>query len=146
MREHGLTDNDARLIIYRAFVEKALKGVPRQMMPTVHANYFDPGHEDFRSRNLWSLSNAFTSAFKGLGPLKQYEATAKLGLYMSELKSDAKSSEPRPLIDCGTGRFRLVEGEDEELKEEEIQHASDWGDTEDQIDSMVDEEAAKAAA
>ena len=78
MREHGLTDNDARLIIYRAFVEKALKGVPRQMMPTVHANYFDPGHEDFRSRNLWSLSNAFTSAFKSLGPMKQFEATAKL--------------------------------------------------------------------
>ena len=51
-----------------------------------------------------------------------------------------------PLIDCGTGRFRLVKGEDGELKEEEIQDASDWGDTEDQIDSMVDEEAARAAA
>ena len=81
--------------------------VPRQMMPTVHANYFDPDHEDFRSRNLWSLSNAFTSAFKALGPLKQYEATAKVGLYMSELKTHAKSSESGPLIDCGFGRFRL---------------------------------------
>ena len=113
------------MISDRAFVEKALKGVPRQMMPTVHANYFDPGHEDFRSRNLWSLSNAFTSAFKALGPLKQFEATAKLGLYMSGIKSDAASADVRPLIDCGTGRFRLIKGEDGELKEEEIQDASE---------------------
>ncbi len=146
MREYGLTDNDARLIIYRAFVEKVLKGVPRQLMPAVHANYFDPGHEDFCSRNLWSLSNAFTSAFKSLGPLKQFEATAKLGLYISGIKGDAASTEGRPLIDCGTGRFRLVKGEDGELKEEGIQAASEWGEAEDQIDSMVDEEAAKAAA
>ncbi len=146
MREYGLTDNDARLIIYRAFVEKVLKGVPRQLMPAVHANYFDPGHEDFRSRNLWSLSNAFTSAFKSLGPLKQFEATAKLGLYMSGIKGGAASAEGQPLFDCGTGRFRLIKGEDGELKEDEIQDASEWGDTDDQIDLMVDEEAAKAAA
>jgi len=117
MREHGLTDNHARLIIYRAFVERVLKGVPRQIMPAVHANYFEPGHEDFRSRNLWSLSNAFTSAFKALGPLKQYEATAKLGLYMSELKTDGNSSAPRPLIDCGTGKFRIINDKEGELKE-----------------------------
>lgn len=146
MREYGLTDNDARLIIYRAFVERVLKGVPRQLMPAVHENYFDPAHEDFRSRNLWSLSNAFTSAFKALGPLKQFEATAKLGLYMSGIKSDAPSAEEQPLIDCGTGRFRLVKGEGGELKEEEIQDESEWGDTEDQIDLMVQEEATRAAA
>jgi hypothetical protein len=146
MREYGLTDNDARLIIYRAFVERVLKGVPRQLMPVVHENYFDPGHEDFRSRNLWSLSNAFTSAFKSLGPLKQFEATAKLGLYMSGIKGDAASAERRTLIDSGTGRFRLIKGDDGELKEEEIQDASEWGDTEDQIDSMVQEEVARAAA
>ncbi len=146
MRDYGLTDNDARLIIYRAFVERVLKGVSRQLMPAVHANYFDPNREEFRSRNLWSLSNAFTSAFKSLGPLKQFEATAKLGLYMSGVKAEAANTEERPLIDCGTGRFRLTEGEDGELKEEEIQDASEWGDTEDQIDSMVDEEGARAAA
>lgn len=146
MREFGLTDNDARLIIYRAFVDRVLKGVPRQLMPAVHANYFDPGHEDFRSRNLWSLSNAFTSAFKSLGPLKQFEATAKLGFYLSGIKSEAASAEGQPLIDCDTGRFRLIKGEDSESKEEEIQDTSAWGDTEDQVDSMVQEEAAKATA
>ncbi|MBK9214637.1 MAG: hypothetical protein IPM59_03420 [Chloracidobacterium sp.] len=146
MREFGLTDNDARLIIYRAFVEKALKGVPRQLMPAVHANYFDPAHEDFRLRNLWSLSNAFTSAFKTLGPMKQFEAAAKLGPYMSGIKCEGDAIERRPLVDCGTGSFRLVKGEDGELKEEEIQDASEWGDSDDQIDSLVDEEAARAAA
>lgn len=146
MREHGLTDNDARLIIYRAFVEKALKGVTRQMMPTVHANYFEPAHEDFRQRNLWSLSNAFTSAFKSLAPLKQFEATAKLGLYMSKIKSGDEMNRP-PLIDCGTGRFRLVKDEDGNLKEEETQDApEECGGADYQNDLMVDEEAANAVA
>jgi hypothetical protein len=148
MRQYGLTDNDARLIIYRAFVDRLLKGVPRQLMTAVHANYFDPGYADFQSRNLWSLSNAFTSAFRSLGPLKQFEATAKLGPYISRIKEDrgAKAGD-LPLIDCGTGRFRLIKAEVPELKEEEIQDASDYSnDTEDQMDSIVHEEAAKAAA
>src|SRR3954451_2888454 len=33
MRSFRLTDNDARLMIYGAFMEKAIKGVPRHMMP-----------------------------------------------------------------------------------------------------------------
>lgn len=146
MRAYGLTDNDARLIIYRAFVERVLKGVPRQLMPAVHANYFAPEHENFRSRNLWSLSNAFTSAFKSLAPLKQFEATAKLGLYMSGIRDEAAGIDTRPLIDCGTGRFRLIKGENGELKEEEIGGAPESGYADDQIDSMVDEEVARAAA
>ena len=128
-----------------ALLSKRLS-IPRQMMPAVHANYFEPAYEDFRSRNLWSLSNAFTSAFKTLGPMKQFEAAAKLGPYMSGIKSDGDAVERRPLVDCGTGRFRLIKGEDGELKEEEIQDASEWGDTENQTDSVVDVEAARAAA
>ena len=29
----------------------------------------EPKHDDFRPRTLWSLSNAFTSAFKELDPI-----------------------------------------------------------------------------
>ena len=29
---------------------------------------------------MWSLSNAFTSAFKKLDPIPQFKATAKLGI------------------------------------------------------------------
>ncbi|HMM81523.1 MAG TPA: hypothetical protein PKC65_16035 [Pyrinomonadaceae bacterium] len=85
MRRFGLSDNDARLLIYRAFMEKAMKGISRSLMPLVHDYYFEPHHNEFAPRNLWSLSNAFTSAFKGLGPLKRFEATAKLGRFLGEV-------------------------------------------------------------
>lgn len=84
MRDFGLTDNDARLFIYRAFLERAVKGAPRNIMSAVHDNYFNPKLEEFRPRNLWSLSNAFTSAFKELAPMKQFEVTARLGSFLTE--------------------------------------------------------------
>jgi hypothetical protein len=31
---------------------------------------------------MWSLSNAFTSAFKELDPIPQFKATAKLGAFL----------------------------------------------------------------
>lgn len=83
MTEFGLSDNDAKLFIYRAFLDRALKGVPKNLMYVVHDNYFNPDHEAFMSRNLWSLSNAFTTAFKKLTPMKQYEVTARLGSFIA---------------------------------------------------------------
>jgi hypothetical protein len=44
-----------------------------------------PEHEDFRPRTMWSLSNAFTSAFKELDPIPQFKATAKLGPYLERV-------------------------------------------------------------
>ena len=44
----------------------------------------EPRYEDFRPRTLWSLSNAFTSAFKELDPIPQFKATAKLGAFLEE--------------------------------------------------------------
>jgi hypothetical protein len=44
--------------------------------------YFEPKHEDFRPRTIWSLSNAFTSTFKELDPIPQFKATAKLGEFL----------------------------------------------------------------
>ncbi len=83
MRDLGLTDNDARLFIYRAFLEQAVRGAPRSLMSAVHGHYFSPTEEAFKSRTMWSLSNAFTSAFKTLAPTKQFEITARLGSYLS---------------------------------------------------------------
>lgn len=83
MQKLMLTDNDARLLIYQAFIDGGIKGLPRVLMPTVHGNYFEPEHDAFNPRSLWSLSNAFTSAFKSLTPIKRFEATAKLGSFMS---------------------------------------------------------------
>jgi hypothetical protein len=52
------------------------------LLHTVHDLYFDPQYEEFRPRTIWSLSNAFTSAFKELDPIPQFKATAKLGKFL----------------------------------------------------------------
>jgi hypothetical protein len=38
--------------------------------------------EEFAPRTMWSLSNAFTSAFKQLDPIPQFKATAKLAGFL----------------------------------------------------------------
>jgi len=55
---------------------------PKHLARTVHDLYFEP-YEEFRSRMIWSLSNAFTSAFKELEPIPQFKATAKLGEFLA---------------------------------------------------------------
>jgi hypothetical protein len=76
-----LTDVTAKVVIYEAFVE-CRREAPKHLARTVHDLYFEPQYEEFRSRTIWSLSNAFTSAFKQLEPIPQYKATAKLGEYL----------------------------------------------------------------
>src|SRR5271166_5490021 len=60
-----LLDVEVKLIIYRAFIQSDLE-VPRHLARSVHDHYFNPKFEDFQPRTMWSLSNAFTSAFKQL--------------------------------------------------------------------------------
>jgi hypothetical protein len=76
-----LTDVTAKVVIYEAFVEGRLEA-PKHLSRTVHDLYFEPKYEEFRSRTIWSLSNAFTSAFKELEPIPQFKATAKLGEFL----------------------------------------------------------------
>jgi hypothetical protein len=57
----------------------------RSILPEVHRLYFEPQYAEFSSRTMWSLSNAFTSAFKKLDPVPQFKATAKLGAFLSQL-------------------------------------------------------------
>ena len=57
---------------------------PKHLALTVHALYFEPKYNDFRSRTIWSLSNAFTSAFKELEPIPQFKATAKSGEFLEK--------------------------------------------------------------
>ncbi len=76
-----LTDVTAKVVIYEAFVEGELEA-PKHLARTVHDLYFEPKYEEFRPRTIWSLSNAFTSAFKELDPIPQFRATAKLGEFL----------------------------------------------------------------
>jgi Domain of unknown function (DUF932) len=80
-RATELTDISAKMIIYEAFIQSELE-VPKHLARRVHDNYFEPQYDEFRSRTMWSLSNAFTSAFKELDPVPQFRATAKLGEYL----------------------------------------------------------------
>ena len=82
-RGFELPDDRARLIIYRAFIEDQLDAA-KHLARVVHQQYFEPEHEEFRPRTLWSLSNAFTSAFKKLDPIPAFNATAKLGPFIEQ--------------------------------------------------------------
>jgi hypothetical protein len=76
-----LTDVTAKVVIYEAFVEGRLEA-PKHLARTGYDLYFEPKYEEFRPRTIWSLSNAFTSAFKELEPIPQFKATAKLGEFL----------------------------------------------------------------
>jgi len=80
-----LSDIEAKALIYEAFIEGALE-VPKVLVKSVHEHYFNPIYAEFEHRNIWSLSNAFTSAFKELAPTAQFQATAKLGSFLSRFK------------------------------------------------------------
>lgn len=82
-RNLQLSDVQVKAILYEAFVEGHLE-VPKSVGKMVHSLYFDPIYPDFIPRTYWSLSNAFTSAFKELSPSSQFEATAKLGEFLAK--------------------------------------------------------------
>jgi hypothetical protein len=79
--ESQLSEVSAKLIIYQAFIEGAID-LPKHLAGPVHNLYFNPEHEEFAPRTMWSLSNAFTSALKQLDPVPQFRATAKLGPFL----------------------------------------------------------------
>ena len=76
----------AKLIIYQAFVESDLDA-PKHLARQVHDLYFQPTHPEFEPRTLWSLTNAFTSAFKELEPIPQFKATAKLAGFLQAVRT-----------------------------------------------------------
>ena len=81
-RDSQLSDVTARLVIYQAFIEAELRHPEASRAVPVHKLYFNPEHEEFAPRTMWSLSNAFTSALKQLDPIPQYRATAKLAPFL----------------------------------------------------------------
>jgi Domain of unknown function (DUF932) len=83
-RQTQITDAEAKLIFYSAFVDGKLDA-PKSLLPDVHRLYFEPEYPEFSQRTMWSLSNAFTSAFKKLDPVPQFKATAKLGEFLAQL-------------------------------------------------------------
>ncbi|MGH9642125.1 MAG: hypothetical protein ACRD3Q_06830, partial [Terriglobales bacterium] len=81
-KDSRISDEDARLLIYRAFIEDQLDA-PKHLARQVHEFYFDPAMVEFAPRTRWSLHNGFTSAFKALDPIPQYKATASLAKFFA---------------------------------------------------------------
>ncbi len=77
-----------KLVIDEAFVEGWLEA-PKHLACTVHDYYFEPKYEEFRPRTIWGLSNAFTSAFQELDPIRQFKSTAKLGEFLEDRSSQS---------------------------------------------------------
>src|ERR1035441_2130647 len=92
-----LTDVTAKVVIYEAFVEGKLEA-PKHFARTVHDLYFEPKYEEFRPRTIWSLSNAFTSAFKELDPVPPFrsEAPKHFARTVHDLYFEPKYEEFRP--------------------------------------------------
>ena len=65
-RRAQINDERAKVILYAAFVDGTLEA-PKILLSEVHRLYFQPEHEDFSPRTMWSLSNACTSAFENCG-------------------------------------------------------------------------------
>jgi hypothetical protein len=80
-----LSEASAKLLIYQAFIEDE-GGFPKHLARRVHDLYFEPLHKEFQPRTMWSLSNAFTSAFKELEPIPQYKATARLAGFLQSVR------------------------------------------------------------
>jgi hypothetical protein len=90
-RVQQLSTETAKLRIYQAFIEGDLD-VPKHLARRVHDLYFSPQHKEFEPRTIWSLSNAFTSAFKELDPIPHFRATAKLGSFLEKISSPINDS------------------------------------------------------
>jgi hypothetical protein len=85
-REHELPDIEAKRVIYDAFIGRGIDA-PQHLGKEVHRHYFAPVLEDFQPRTFWSLSNAFTSAFKELEPVPQLKAAASLAPFLKQYES-----------------------------------------------------------
>jgi hypothetical protein len=79
-KEIQVSDDQARLSIFKAFVEDELDA-PKHLAREVWRNWREPAHEEFRPRTAYSLQNAFTSSFKLLDPVPLYRSTADLGRF-----------------------------------------------------------------
>ena len=87
-QQEVITERAVKEIIYDAFLTDQV--APLSLMASVHAHYFKPHYPAFAPRTIWSLTNAFTSAFQALPPVAQFRATARFGAF---LESYAERSE-----------------------------------------------------
>ncbi|MDP1570823.1 MAG: DUF932 domain-containing protein [Vicinamibacterales bacterium] len=82
-RGFELPDGRAKEVIYDAFIGRGIDA-PQHLGKRVHQLYFAGVEPAFFPRNMWSLSNAFTSAFKELDPIPQMKAAESLQPFLAQ--------------------------------------------------------------
>jgi hypothetical protein len=84
-RNLQLTEGYAQSIIYKAFMTQRF---PVKLLRAVHNEFFiSPSYDEFKPPTLWSLENSFTTAFKQLKPIQQFQMTARLGKFLKPYTS-----------------------------------------------------------
>jgi hypothetical protein len=80
-QEKVIESAQAKSLLYTAFTDGRF---PISLFKAVHREFFvAPSYEEFKSSTMWSLENAFTTAFKKLNPVSQFEMTARLGKFLA---------------------------------------------------------------
>jgi hypothetical protein len=79
-RDTQITDATAKLLIYEAFIEGSME-IPKHLAKPTHDYYFQPPHEDFAPRTMWSLNNAFSGAAKLLEPIPLQRTANSIGQF-----------------------------------------------------------------
>ncbi|MDP3726282.1 MAG: hypothetical protein Q8R36_03745 [bacterium] len=80
LRGLQITDELAKILIYRAFIEGEL-AAPKHLGTLVHQYYFHSPYEEFVPRTMWSLLNAFTGSFQVIDPIPRFKALASLSVF-----------------------------------------------------------------
>ncbi len=75
-----ITDATAKLLIYEAFIEGSMD-IPKHLAKPTHDYYFNPPHEEFTPRTMWSLNNAFSGAAKLLEPIPLQRTAVSIGQF-----------------------------------------------------------------
>jgi hypothetical protein len=80
-QEQVIESRDAKSLLYTAFTDGRF---PISLFRAVHREFFiAPSYEEFKGSTMWSLENAFTTSFKKLNPVSQFEMTARLGKFLA---------------------------------------------------------------
>jgi hypothetical protein len=80
-QERLIESRDAKSLVYTAFTDGRF---PISLFRAVHHEFFvAPSYEEFKQSTMWSLENAFTTSFKKLNPVSQFEMTARLGKFLA---------------------------------------------------------------
>jgi hypothetical protein len=80
-QERVIESRDAKSLLYTAFTDGRF---PISLFRAVHKEFFvASSYEEFKQSTMWSLENAFTTSFKKLNPVSQFEMTARLGKFLA---------------------------------------------------------------